>query len=168
LQIRASSARPHRSVFTFATVSMKPRSQIIATTVAALVLLGCMAYRFDRSDPNFEVRYGGGLADRTDVRAIRHIVSHQRWEAFYNSLRQGDARRLRGYLGELAYGRLRRIDGNCSWHGAPAAGAFYEDARGKGGTEYELVCRKGRWVFVGYSTYDTALFVPKGARIELP
>jgi len=149
---------------------MKPRSRIIVTVVAAVVLLGCAAYRLSRNDSKFEVRYGGVLADRSEVRAIRHIVSHQRWATFYNLLRQGDARRLRWYLGELAFGRLRLVDGNCSHYGAPAAGAFYEDARGKGGIEYELLYREGRWVFAGCTTYDIPLFVPKGrgARFELP
>ena len=132
------------------------------------MLLGCAAYRFGRIDSKFDVQYGGALADGSDVRAIRHIVSRQRWVAFYDSLLQGDAHRVRRYLGQLAFGRVRRVDGNCSWHGAEAAGVFYEDARGKGGIEYDLLYRKGRWVFVGYTTYDVPLAVPKGARIELP
>ena len=169
------SSVPRHSGRTFATISMKPRSRIIVTVVAAVVLLGCAAYRFSRNDSKFEVRYGGVLADRSEVREIRRIVSHQRWAALYSSLRQGDARRLRRCLGQLAFGRLRLVDGNCSRYGAPAAGAFYDDAGGMGGIEYELFYHNGRWVFAGCTGYDVPLRVPdlgvpngKGPRIELP
>ncbi|HTL59000.1 MAG TPA: hypothetical protein VL361_25220 [Candidatus Limnocylindrales bacterium] len=126
----------------------------IAAATAGFALLGCVVFSNSRSGPEIRVQYGEALADKKDVRYIRQVVLHERWNALYQALRHCDNRCFRRSVRQLAFGRLRRITGT-SYKGAPAVAAYYENTIDRRySAEYTLLYNHNRWKFVGWKYYD--------------
>jgi hypothetical protein len=119
-------------------------------------LLGCAALLHDHSAPKFEVRYGGCLADRNDVRTILHILSRERWADVWRTVHRLDMRGAQASLKELAFGRVYRVAG-ADWAGSPAAVVMYRNTINESRSlRYALRYHNGKWVRAGGDHHDFA------------